>query len=103
MILEESLIRFLVPSELGTLCYNKYMQTSQKILDYIKKNTQASGKELADYLGNISSRAVRKQLRNFLDNGVLRKIGRPPKVYYLLAGKKRTPALFSVDKKTLNI
>jgi len=63
--------------------------TSQKILDYIKKNTQASGKELGEYLSTISSRAVRKQLKNLLERGYLRKIGRPPKVYYLLATKKQ--------------
>ena len=61
------------------------METSQKILDYIAKNNQASGKELVDYLGDITPRAVRKQLKNLLENGKLRKIGRPPKVFYLLS------------------
>ena len=59
------------------------MKTSQKILDYIGKNGQASGKELADYLGDITLRAVRKKLKNLLETGELRKIGRPPKVFYL--------------------
>jgi biotin operon repressor len=59
------------------------MKTSQKILDYISKNNQASGNELAEHLA-ISSRAVRKQLRNLLNSGHLRKIGKPPKVYYLI-------------------
>jgi len=64
------------------------MKTSQKILNYIRKNNQASGKELSDYLNNISPRAVRKQLRNLLIGGYLRKIGKPPKVYYSLAINK---------------
>lgn len=64
------------------------MATSDKIIAYIAKNRQASGKELSDYLADITSRAVRKQLKNLLEKGVLRKIGRPPKVYYLLAVKK---------------
>lgn len=61
------------------------MKTSQKILDYIAKNGQASGKELVDYLGDITPRAVRKQLKGLLESGELRKVGRPPKVFYLLA------------------
>ena len=40
------------------------MTTSDKILGYVAKNNQASGKELTEYLGDISSRAVRKQLKN---------------------------------------
>lgn len=60
------------------------MKTSQKIIDYIAKNGQTSGKELVDYLGNITPRAVRKQLKGLLESGKLQKIGRPPKVFYLL-------------------
>lgn len=60
------------------------MKTSDKIISYIKEHNQASGKELADYLNEISPRAVRKQLKNMLESGQLRKVGKPPKVYYLL-------------------
>lgn len=73
------------------------MLTSQKIIDYISKNGQASGKQLSDYLDRITSRAVRKQLKNLLDKGILRKIGRPPRVYYLLATKKETPTTSLVN------
>jgi hypoxanthine-guanine phosphoribosyltransferase len=59
--------------------------TAQNILAYIEKNGQASPKELVDYLGSIGGRAVRKQLKNLLTHNKLRKIGRPPKVYYLLS------------------
>jgi len=79
------------------------ISTTQKILDYIKKNGQVSGKELAEYLSTISSRAVRKQLKGLLDKGLLDKIGRPPKVYYSLSEKKSVPNLPKVDKKTLSI
>lgn len=64
------------------------MTTSDKILQYIAKNGQASGKKITEHLGNIGSRAVRKQLKNLLDKDILTKVGRPPKVYYLLATKK---------------
>lgn len=71
------------------------MKTSQKILEYIRKNGQASGKELVDVLGDITPRAVRKQLKGLLESGALKKIGRPPKVFYLLAD--------SADVKILTI
>lgn len=61
------------------------MKTSQKILDYIIKNGQASGKELVDHLGDITPRAVRKQLKSLLESEKLKKVGRPPKVFYLLS------------------
>ncbi|MFH1657026.1 MAG: HTH domain-containing protein [bacterium] len=41
-------------------------KTSQKIIDYIQNKRQATGHELADYLG-ISDRAVRKQLKSLLE------------------------------------
>lgn len=74
------------------------MTTSDKILQYIAKNGRASGKEITEYLKDISSRAVRKQLKNLLDKDILTKVGRPPKVYYLLATKKETPTIVSVDR-----
>lgn len=79
------------------------MLTSQKIIAYISKNGQASGKELSDYLGGITSRAVRKQLKNLLDKGILRKIGRPPKVYYLLRESKTALNIGKIDKKIKHI
>lgn len=86
------------------------MRTSQKILEYISKNGQASGKELTDYLGDITPRAVRKQLKNLLDAGKLRKVGRPPKVFYFLVSKRVTPLMVNginsgtdIDEKTKEI
>ena len=67
--------------------------TSQKILNYIAKNYRVTGKELAEYLHNLSSRAVRKQLKNLVEKNRLQKIGRPPKVWYLLASNKTRAAL----------
>lgn len=76
------------------------MSTTQKIIDYIAKNRQASGKELSDYLSTITSRAVRKQLKNLLDKGFIRKIGRPPKVYYLIETNKKPLIIDAIDKQT---
>lgn len=79
------------------------MTTSEKILEYISQNGQASGKQLSEYLGVISDRAVRKQLRNLLDKGLLAKVGRPPKVYYLIAVNKSVPSLSLVDEEIQRI
>lgn len=79
------------------------MLTSERIINYISKNGQASGKQLSDYLGGITARAVRKQLKNLFDKGILRKIGRPPKVYYSLQTNKPILSDKEVDKKTKRI
>ena len=79
------------------------MTTSGKIIEYITKNRQASGKELSNYLSDITARAVRKQLKNLLEKGTLRKIGKPPKVYYLLVTKKEKLSHEDVDPKARKI
>lgn len=71
--------------------------TTHRILTYIEKNRQASGKELVDHLGDIGARAVRKQLRSLLEKGKLQKIGRPPKVYYLLSRPPNDVLVGAVD------
>ena len=60
------------------------MSTSDKIIDYIKSHGQVTGAELVDYL-DITDRAVRKQLKNLLDDDKVTKAGKPPKVYYSIA------------------
>lgn len=70
------------------------IKTSQKIIDYIKKNGQATGNELADFL-NISDRAVRKQLNNLLEKDSLYKNGKPPKVFYFI--KKTSEVIVNDD------
>lgn len=62
------------------------MKTSEKILEYIKKNHQVTGVELIDYLG-ITDRAIRKQLKQLLEAGYLKKTGRPPRVYYSIVNQ----------------
>ncbi len=79
-------------------------ETSQKIINYIRKNKQVSGAELADFL-NIGDRAVRKQLKNLLDKGIVYKIGKPPKVFYLIKEEiiHTTDNLISFDKNKRKI
>lgn len=76
------------------------MSTSGKITEYITRNRQASGRELSSYMPEITPRAIRKQLKALFDKGILRKIGRPPKVYYLLAESKNSLEIKNIDKKT---
>lgn len=75
-------------------------KTSERIVQYIQKNRQASGNELADYL-EITPRAVRKQLRKLHEKGIVGKIGKPPKVFYRLSDEiPRDDKAISLDKKT---
>ncbi len=65
--------------------------TSAKIIEYIKQNTEASPKDLYNLLG-ISPRAVFKQLNTLIQKNILQKVGKPPKVYYVLAKAIAPPA-----------
>jgi len=67
--------------------------TSKKILEYISNNTQATGSELADAF-DISDRAIRKQLSKLLEDNKIRKIGKPPKVYYLINEKTEREEMY---------
>jgi hypothetical protein len=65
------------------------MNTSQKIIKYIQEHGQVAGSELVDYLA-ITDRAVRKQLKTLLDNDMVVKTGKPPKVYYSIRPETNT-------------
>ncbi len=73
------------------------IKTSDKIINYIIDKGQASGNEIANYLG-ITTRAVRKQLNNLLEEGRVYKIGRPPKVFYLIKREKEQALAETVSK-----
>ena len=59
------------------------MSTSDKIIKYIKDEGPITGAELADYLA-ISRQALFKHLPKLLAGGLIKKIGKPPKVFYLI-------------------
>lgn len=63
-------------------------KTSEKIIEYIKKNQYATGVELSDFL-KISDRGVRKQLKNLLEKDSVCKVGKPPNVFYMLKDKEK--------------
>lgn len=79
-------------------------KTSRRIIDYIKTSGQARAKELTDHLRSIGARAVRKQLKKLIEEGVLQKIGRPPKVFYLLASRPSSDTSnHTIDKRVQTI
>ncbi|KKR34834.1 MAG: hypothetical protein UT67_C0006G0013 [Candidatus Magasanikbacteria bacterium GW2011_GWA2_40_10] len=57
------------------------MTTSDKIIDYINQNGQVTGAEILNYLG-ISRQALYKHFPKLLASGKIKKIGKPPKVFY---------------------
>ncbi len=63
-------------------------KTSEKILEYIGLKGQTTAGELSDHLG-ITTRAIRKQLSTLLIQENVQKVGKPPKVFYLLSEEKK--------------
>lgn len=80
------------------------MKTSIRIIEYLRKNQQASVNELVEYL-QLSRMAVSRQLSNLLAQDKLVKIGKPPKVFYQLkAGdisEKKTALIRDDVKKVI--
>ena len=77
-------------------------KTSEKIVEYISRKGQVTGKELFDHF-DISDRGIKKQLRNLFEKDILTKIGKPPKVFYLLKedSKKVTKINLDTEIKTI--
>jgi len=63
------------------------MSTSDKIVEFIKEKGQIRGVEIASYLG-ITRQALFRYLPKLLASGAIIKVGKPPKVYYLINEKK---------------
>lgn len=57
--------------------------TGKRIIQFINKHEQARPADLVEYL-NISPQAVFRQLKKLLTQGDVRKIGKPPTVFYTL-------------------
>lgn len=58
---------------------------SSKIVKYIKDKKHVSANELVDYLGISRQALFKHHLAKLIDDRVLVKSGRPPKVYYSIA------------------
>jgi len=73
------------------------MSTKQQILEYIKEKGQATSSEMADYLG-ISRQALFRHLPVLLEQGLIYKVGKPPKVFYFLKEASNQPKIQIDDK-----
>jgi hypothetical protein len=62
-------------------------KTAQKIVDYIQGKGDVTAHELSGYLG-ISPQAVFRQLARLIIQNKLKKVGKPPKVFYSIANLK---------------
>ncbi len=78
------------------------LNTEDKIINYIKHRGQVSANDLAEHLA-ISRQAVHRQINRLQEKGLIHKIGRPPKVFYLLAEDKIKKVDNTVDEKTKKI
>lgn len=76
--------------------------TEDKIIEYIKNRGQVTANDLTEHLG-ISRQAVHRQISRLQEEGLIYKIGRPPKVFYLIAEDKIKKEENTVDEKTKKI
>jgi len=72
--------------------------TSERIIEYIGSKGEVSAKDLGDYIG-ISRQGLYRQINNLLEKGAIYKIGKPPKVFYLLKNKPFVAGAFFVEEK----
>ena len=72
--------------------------TSERILQYIKEHQQATAAELTMHLG-ISQRAVFKQLKKLRESQKLHRLGKAPKVFYVLAPDIPAQTVFVFSEK----
>lgn len=77
-------------------------KTSQEIIEYLKKNKQATAKELSDYF-LFSPRAIFKQLKNLIEQKKIGKLGLPPKVFYFAAKNDVKQEDFLIDRKIKSV
>ncbi len=76
--------------------------TEEKILAYIKSRGQVTANDLTEHL-QISRQAVHRQIGRLQEEGLIYKIGRPPKVFYLIAEDKVKKEDNAVDENTKKI
>ena len=72
--------------------------TGIKIIDYIRQKQKVRPDDLIREF-NLSRTAIHKQLKKLVEQGKLRKIGKPPKVFYQLATKVLPKKGHSFDLK----
>jgi len=72
------------------------MDTPKKITEYIKSKGQVTPADLSNYLG-INRAATHRQINKLMKDHAIYKIGRAPKVFYLLTGEKKQEDIVFLD------
>lgn len=75
--------------------------TKAHIVDFIKTNNQSSPAELQRHL-NISPQALHRHLKALVEQGHIKRVGRPPKVFYLLSASSKALPRLEIDPKEIN-
>ena len=71
--------------------------TRDRIVEFIRVNGRARVSDLVEYL-EIGNAAIHRQLKRLIHEGVLIKIGVPPKVFYLLKTSKEKQEAQKIGK-----
>jgi len=66
----------------------KKIKMKQRIIDYIKEKGQSSADEMTNFLG-VSRQIVHRHLSQLIKAGFIYRIGKPPKVFYLINTEKK--------------
>ena len=76
------------------------MKTKDRIIEYLKKNKTATGKELYTLLG-ISRQALNKHLKNLINHALILKTGstKSATYTYLSPSRKKITKIFSYKKE----
>ncbi len=62
--------------------------THQRIISYIRTNGQVRVRDLVRAFSPLGPVSIHRHLKKLISEGILKKIGKPPLVFYLLYGKR---------------
>ncbi len=75
-------------------------QTRKNILNYIKSQGQTTAHQLVNYFG-ITQAMVHRHLNKLLLDGSIKKVGKPPKVFYIASSQViKLPSISNLLEKT---
>lgn len=74
-------------------------QTKERIIDFVSKQGQVTAKSIIDHVG-LTAPAVFRHLSKLISDGVLKKQGVPPKVFYSAAPSSPVQANYIFDSQT---
>lgn len=75
------------------------MDTTQKIINFIKEKGQVTAREIVDEIGITRQALFRYHLNKLVEAKIIEKRGRSPKVFYSIKEKQKPRQSFSVPKE----